>query len=269
MKRERLYRTNALVLRRSDIGEADRLLTVLTPEFGKLRLLAKGVRKIASRKAGHVETLTHAQFLVAQGHTWDIISQAETIEAFRAIREDLLRTGAAFYCAELLDRFAEEEGENPPLFDLSLATLRRLDKGQGQMAIVLRFFEIHLLALAGYQPELFQCVRCYQPIAPISNYWSSADGGVLCPRCGDGLPHLLSLSLNVLKVLRFLQTRDWATCQRLNLTLPLHSEIETVMQGYITYVLERNLKSVDFLHHLRRQMALYDQKAKATSHANT
>jgi DNA repair protein RecO (recombination protein O) len=254
MKRGRLYQTEALVLRRSDMGEADRLLTVLTPERGKLRLLAKGVRKIASRKAGHVELFTHAQFLVAQGHTWDIVTQAETIHTFRPLREDVVRASAAYYCAELLDHFTGEEVGSRPLFDLALVTLARLAEARDP-ALALRFFELHLLGLSGYRPELYQCVGCRQPLQPLTNYWSPADGGVLCPRCGEGRGDTEPLVLNALKVLRFLQTREWDMCQRLNLSPRLFADLEALLSRYIACVLERNLKSVAFLHRLRREMA--------------
>jgi DNA repair protein RecO (recombination protein O) len=121
--RVRLYRTEAIVLRRSDFGEADRLLTLYTPEWGKLRVIAKGVRKPTSRKSGHLELFTHSRLLVAKGRNLDIVTQAETLHSFRALREDLLRTGWAYYAAELLDRFVEEGIEDRPLFNLFLATL--------------------------------------------------------------------------------------------------------------------------------------------------
>src|SRR3972149_6061937 len=107
--RQRLYRTEAIVLRRADLGEADRLLTLLTPERGKLRVIAKGVRKIASRKSGHVELFNRVSLLMARGRgELDIVSQAETIEASRPLRDDLLRSTYAHYAAELIERFAEE-----------------------------------------------------------------------------------------------------------------------------------------------------------------
>ena len=91
-RRARVYRTEAIVLRRTDFGEADRLLTVYTPDRGKLRLIAKGARKPTSRKSGHVELFSRGQFLVAVGRELDIITQAETLEPFRPLRENLLRT---------------------------------------------------------------------------------------------------------------------------------------------------------------------------------
>ena len=118
MNRVRLYNTEAIILRRTDFGEADRILTLMTPTLGKLRVIAKGVRKITSRKAGHVELFTRARLLLAHGRTFDIVSQAETVDAYRPLREDLLRGSYAHYLSELIDAFAQEGSEDQALYDL-------------------------------------------------------------------------------------------------------------------------------------------------------
>jgi DNA repair protein RecO (recombination protein O) len=252
LDRNRLYRTEAIVLRRSDFGEADRLLVLYTPDFGKLRVLAKGVRKLTSRKSGHLELLTRSRLLMAKGRNLDIVSQAETIDAFRPLREDLHRTSYACYVAELLDRFTEEGVESRPLYDLLLAALGWLGESE-DLALTARFYELRLLALAGYQPQLFYCVSCRRSVEPVSNYFAPGDGGVLCPRCGQERRGVEPVSLNALKVLRFLQTRDYNTCRALRISPALHRELETIMQRYIVYHLERRLKSVEFLDTLRRE----------------
>jgi DNA repair protein RecO (recombination protein O) len=254
MRRERLYRTEAIVLKRSDFGEADRLLTLYTPRLGKTRAIAKGVRKPTSRKSGHVELFTHSQLLIAKGRNLDIVTQAETVHAFRALREDLLRTTYAYYAAELVDLFVEEGIENHPLFDLLLAMLGWLGDAS-DLDLTTRFFELRLLSLLGYRPQLFQCVACRRQIEPVANFFSSADGGILCADCGQNHRGAKEITLNALKVLRFLQTGDYDTCRRLRLSRPLHKELEKTMYDYITYTLERNLKSVKFLNTLRRQWA--------------
>jgi DNA repair protein RecO (recombination protein O) len=252
MRRERLYRTEAIILKRNDFGEADRLLTLYTPNLGKIRAIAKGVRKPTSRKSGHVELFTHSQFLIAKGRSLDIVTQAETVHAFRSLREDLLRTTYAYYAAELLDLFVEEGIENRPLFDLLLVMLGWLGDAS-DLDLATRFFELRLLSLLGYRPQLFQCVACRCQIEPTSSFFSPADGGILCANCGASHRGAQEITLNALKVLRFLQTRDYDTCCRLHLSSPLYRELETVMYHYITYILERNLKSVKFLNTLRRQ----------------
>jgi DNA repair protein RecO (recombination protein O) len=249
---DRLYRTDALILRRSDFGEADRLLTVFTPERGKLRLLAKGVRKTTSRKAGHVELFMLTDMLIAQGRTWDIISQAEIVEPYRGLRDDLDKTSHAYYLAELVDRFTEEHDANQPLFELLAVTLAHLSHTDDAF-IALRYFELHLLSLTGFQPQLHFCVVCNEALEPVENYFHFADGGALCPKHGQVRPHAEPIPLPVLKVLRFLQTEPWEKVSRLQLTPTTRQQVETLLLGYITFLLERRLKSVDFLKKLRRE----------------
>src|SRR5512136_3161070 len=110
--RMRSQRVEAIVLRHSDWGEADRLLWLFTRELGKLKAVAKGIRKPRSRKAGHLEPFTRVELLLAQGRDLFIITQAEAKDAYLALREDLVRVGYASYVIELLDRFTFEEGEN-------------------------------------------------------------------------------------------------------------------------------------------------------------
>jgi len=251
MDRERLYRTEAIVLKRSDFFEADRLLTLYTPKLGKIRAIAKGVRKPTSRKGGHVELFTHSQLLIAKGRNLDIVTQAETIHPFLPLREDLLRITYAHYAAELVDRFTEEGVENRSLFELLLNTLGWIGEAS-DLNLVMRFFELCLLGHVGYRPQLFHCVRCGARIEPVANFFSPEDGGVLCPKCGEAEPQARPISLNALKALRFLQTRDYALCQRLKIGEKLHSELEKIMHDYITYILGMDLKAADLLDRLRR-----------------
>ena len=250
---ERLYRTDSIILRRSDFGEADRLLTVYTPERGKLRLLAKGVRKMNSRKAGHVELFMLTNMLIAQGRTWDIISQAEIVEPYRDLREDLDKTSHAYYLAELVDRFTEEHDPNALLFKLLVLTLAHLNYVEDPF-MVLRYFEMHLLGLTGFQPQLYFCVACQEAVEAVdNNYFHLVDGGVLCPTHGEARPNAEIIPLGVLKVLRFLQTEPWEKVVKLQLTPNTRRHVETLLLDYITFLLERQLKSVDFLRKLRRE----------------
>jgi DNA repair protein RecO (recombination protein O) len=267
-RRERVYRTEAIVLRRTDFGEADRLLTVFTPHRGKLRLIAKGARKPTSRKSGHVELFSYGQLLVAVGRDLDIVTQAETLEPFLLLHEDLLRTTYAYYVAELADAFTAERDENRPLFDLlkdALGWLCAVDGGASALPVqelaevlplVALYYELHLLGLVGYQPQLFVCGSCKKSLEPEVNYLSAAEGSVFCRKCGYGRVGTIELSVNGLKVLRFLQTREWETCRLLRLSPATRAEVERTIHHYITYHLERKLKSVDFIHRLRRQMGI-------------
>ncbi len=260
--RQRLYRISAIVLRRRDQGEADRLLTVLTRERGKLTLLAKGVRRPASRKAGHIEPFTHVDLLVAKGSSLDLVTQAETIAAHRQLREDLWRSSEAYYVAELADAFTQDADPHALLFDLLLETLGRLDALPAEpdgaaagVTLAVRYYELHLLALAGYQPQLFRCVQCNELLQPEVNFLSLERGGCLCPKHGASHPETIALPLPVLKVLRFLQTRPWDVVALLQITAGTLSHVEAVLQRYIVYHLERTVRSAAFLERLRHGLA--------------
>jgi DNA repair protein RecO (recombination protein O) len=262
--RTRVYRTEAIVLRHSDFGEADRLLSVFTPHLGKVRLLAKGIRKPASRKAGHLELFTRTQLLIARGRNLDIVTQAQTVEPYLPLRQDLWRMSHAYYVGELVDSFGEEQAENEPLYTLLCQALGWICTSD-DLALTMRFFELRLLSLVGYQPQLFQCLHCKAPLEPVVNYFSAEEGGMVCPRCAENQPRqergteyrrgMRPIALGSLKALRYLQTRGYEECIRLQLQLSTRAEVEEVLQQYLVYVLERRLKSVEFMHLLRGQGA--------------
>ncbi|MBW7881184.1 MAG: DNA repair protein RecO [Caldilineaceae bacterium] len=254
--RERVRTTHALILRRRDVHDADRLLTVLTPRDGKQELLAKGARKTMSRKAGHLELFTHAALVVAQGRTWDIVTEAQTIESFRHLRQELHAIGAASYVCELVDCFSESDDDNQPVWDLALAVLRELDAAAQQPAEtvppnLLRWFDLQLLSLAGFQPQLFACVACETALEPALNFVSLAAGGVFCPRCAAHRDDVEPLDADTLKVLRFMQSHPWPEVSRVNVRPPILRRVESLLQRYLIIVLERHLKSADFLRRLQ------------------
>lgn len=249
--RERTFRTEAIVLRRKDFGEADRLLTLFTPEAGKIRALAKGVRKPASRKAGHLELYTRAVLLLAKGRDMDIVVQAETLQAYRPLREHLLRSTYGSYCVDLLDKFTPDAAENRPLYDLLARALGWLAESS-DLALTARYYELQLLGMSGYQLELFNCVVRGEAVEAEDQYFHPAEGGVICPRCGGKRPGAFPLSLNVLKVLRFVQMNPYEALRGLKLSPPVHAEVERIIQRAITYHLERQLKSAEFLKQVRR-----------------
>ncbi len=251
-KTERLYRVEAIVIRRRDWGEADRLLTLFTREQGKIQAVAKGARKPASRKAGHIELFTRSRLLVARSRSIDIVTQAETIEAYRPLRESLEASTLAHYFSELLDRFTGEGEPDHALFELFSSALTLLCTAD-DLRLVARYYELHLLERSGFRPELHHCPSCGRTLQPIDSYFSPAQGGALCPDCGQDRRDAAPLSLTAFKVLRYGQTHDWGHFRRLRLTPMLHAEVEKMLYHYLLFVLERSLKSVEFLRQLRRE----------------
>lgn len=258
MSRVRLHRTEAIVLRRRDYGEADRILTLYTPDRGKVHAIAKGVRRIASRKAGHVELFVHTGVLLAEGRNLDIVTQAETIRTYRRLRDDLTRTAYACHLAELVDRLVADGVASPTTFELLGDALGALDDGDDP-GLVARFFELRLLALLGYRPQLFACTRCDRALGPAGNAFSSSSGGVVCPECRATQRDALALDERPFRVLRFLQGHGWAEVRRLAVTPDTSSALERVMHDYLLHLAERELRSAEFLIFLRRSAAAADR----------
>jgi DNA repair protein RecO (recombination protein O) len=243
--RDRIYRTEAVIIRRSDFGEADRVLTLITPQ-GKRRVVAKGARKTTSRLAGHIELFTHATLLLAIGRNLDIVTQSVILHSFDKLRGDLKRIGAAYYVAELIDRMLEEEDENRPVFDLLVATLQALDATRNQ-DLLLRFYELRLLGYLGYRPQLYHCAVCQEVLTEETNRFSPAAGGALCPRCAPADRTTMAMSLSAFKLLRFLQAQPLEAIERLNISDETRAEVEKLLRASIRRILERDLKSVAFL----------------------
>ncbi|MBI3972353.1 MAG: DNA repair protein RecO [Chloroflexi bacterium] len=295
----RVYRTEAIVLRRQDFGEADRVLTLYSPRLGKFRAVAKGVRRPRSRLGGHVELFTHVNLLVAQGRNLDIVTQAETVRPYCRIRDDLWKTAYACYAAELVDRFIEERLENAPVFDLLQRALVYLDElgagaGGGQLResptaytgsvngafgevigasdageagradieakvadpgteveLAMRSFELQLLGHLGYAPELFHCVQCNERLALGENQFTAAAGGVLCADCGRARAGARPVSVNAIKAMRLMGREPFGVFRKFHLAGESAREVDDALRSLIGYLLERQLRTAEFLDRLK------------------
>jgi DNA repair protein RecO (recombination protein O) len=246
------------------LGEADRLLILYSPNRGKLRTIAKGVRRPRSRKAGHLEPFTRAQLMLASGRELDIITQAEALETFPALRDDLVRLGQAAYVVEVLDRLTVDREDNIALYRLLVNTLGRLESGIDANT-VLRYFEVRILELSGYRPEVFHCVSCSNEVKPEDQFFSSAEGGVLCRSCGSTRSGIRTISLGALKVLRHYLRNTFAAASAVSIRPEVHAELEEIMEEYLIFVLERKLNSPVFLKRVRRMARKNEIEGQAVS----
>lgn len=248
----RVYKTPAIVLRDRKLGDADKILTLYTAHLGKVDAVAKGVRKAKSRLSGHVQPLTQATFLLARGKTLDIVTQVETIESFAPLRDDLERLSRAVYVCELLDKFTELHSENFALYRLLLDTLRRLSE-RDELEAPVRYYEMALLDTLGYRPEIDECVTCRSPLKPVTNYWTAAGGGVVCPNCRREESAVRPISANAVKLLRLMLHGRFSDVAAVKIDGALATELERAMGEYVRWMLERDVRSAAFIDTVRRQ----------------
>lgn len=246
MRRVRLYRVSAVVIRQRELGEADRILVLYTGERGKLSAVAKGIRRPRSKLAASLQLFTHAQVQLAAGRTLEVVTQARATDTFYNLRKDVARYAHASYVAEVLDAVTEEGLADPPLFELLVDTLSALDRG-GEPPTLIRAFELKLLARLGYGPELESCASCGAEIGGKARGFSVTQGGVLCARCrgaaGEGTP-LSAAAARALRELLELETQELAG-KRLNERT--RQEVGRLMRAYLPFHIGRELRSAAFL----------------------
>lgn len=179
-----LYRDEGVVLRTMRLGEADRIVSILTRGHGKVRAVAKGVRRTTSKFGGRLEPLSHVSLLCWKGRELDIVNQAEVLEIFRAVREDLSRVTKAFTVLEVADQLAQEHHPAPGLHDMVLGALRALEREDSPLLVP--GFLLKALALEGSAPLVEVCASCGAEAELVA--FDLLQGGALCHDCRRGRP---------------------------------------------------------------------------------
>lgn len=252
--RDRLYRTDAIVLARQDYGEADRIFILYTPGRGKLSAIAKGVRRPKSRMGPHLDYFTEASLELAKGRDLDVVTHASTVNAHSALRSDMDAYGNAAHFAEMVRHLTQDRQENRQVYDLLSSSLALLNDGIAPWPVA-RHFELMLLGLLGFRPELFRCLHCLTTLEPEANAFSIQLGGLLCPRCRAVDPSAIVLSLDAQKYLRLLSRSGLSAVIGIALPEPVKREIGSVVAAYIRFVAERDFASLGVLNSMLQGMA--------------
>jgi DNA repair protein RecO (recombination protein O) len=232
-----LYRDQAVVLRTQKLGEADRIVTMLSRRHGKVRAVAKGVRRTKSRWGGRLEPFVHVDVQNYAGRELDVVTQAEIVDPFAAMMTDYERYTAGTAMLEATDRLTEEREPSLRLYLLLVAALRALDAGEHTPGLVLDSFLLRALSVSGYEPALDTCARCGTP-GP--HRWFAREAGVVCGACrpqGVATPSDATLAL-----LRALLGGDWPAADA---TDPrTRRDASGLVSAYTEYHLDRRLRAL-------------------------
>lgn len=215
------FKTEGIILKRRDFGEADRILTSFTFHRGKITILAKGVRKITSRRAGNIELLNRAQMFLYPGKQFLILTEASTLESYQKLKEDLTLSTYAYHIIELIDKLTAEDQENPILYTHLIEVLQRLCRTPRQ--ILIRAFEVKILSLMGFAS--FQKALSSETL-------SEAPGG-------EGK--------KTQEILEILETESWDEIEKLEIKQKEALELENILRYHIERVIEGSLKARQFL----------------------
>jgi DNA repair protein RecO (recombination protein O) len=244
-----MYKTEAIVLRARNYGEADQVLTIFTRSAGKVHAIAKGVRKPRSRLRGGVQPFTLSQIVFHTGRTWDIVTQTEPQTVWLGLGTSLDRFVLASYTAELLEALLPEKEGNSQAFALACQAFAGLAGPDPELTV--RAFEVQFLSLMGYRPILDVCAHDGKPLQGDKLGFSARSGGALCRECIGIDPHGLKISRQALAVMATLERLELSRVSRLKVPPPLRRELEEVLRYYVSYHVERCLKSATYLHDLQ------------------
>ena len=236
----KLYRDDAVVLRVQKLGESDRIITLLTRRHGRVRAVAKGVRRTMSRFGARLEPFGHIDVQLAEGRTLHTVSQVEGIELLgRAFLDDYPRYTSASAIVETAERLSPEEHEpSLRLFQLTLGALRALSAGEHPAALVLDAYLLRAMSYAGWAPALRECAVCASP-GP-HRAFSVPAGGAVCADCrpaGSSTPDAGSIAL-----VFALLSGDWATAEASGAAA--RREASGLVAAHLQWHLERGLRSL-------------------------
>lgn len=238
------YQEQGVVLRSIKLGEADKIVTIMTQGAGKVRAVAKGIRKTTSRFGARLEPFTHVSLMLYRGRgQLDTVTQAEIIAPHMAIREDLFLFAAGETMLEAVDKVAEEHERNVRLVLLLLAGLRALETRPADPVAVAESFMLKLLSLSGFHPSLTACAVCG---ASDPQLFSAGMGGAVCASCAEG--GVAPVSREALMELERLAVADLARAGDAQVLDPrVRKESRGLLYGFVEYHLERRMKSLPML----------------------
>ncbi len=243
-------KTQAIVIRTFPLKEFHKIITFYTPEFGKVKAVAYGVKSPKSKLGGSLELLNHGTLLFQYRENRELqnITDFNLIDGFDAIRSDFTRITYGCYFAELVDSIASEGVANPEIFDL-LRTVYQALVDADDIPLLARGFEIKFLDHAGYAPELSLCVHCGSDRAAnkFGIAFSIRYGGLLCADCKNRDGAAFTITPGSCELLKMLRKSEWKQFNRIRASTPNHQELKRVLGSFIEYHTERNLKSLKFI----------------------
>jgi len=236
------YRTQGLIFKKEDRGEADQLFTIYTKDFGKLEILGKAIRKISSKLRSGIEIFYLSEIEFIQGKTYKTLTDAILIEKFQNFRKDLEKLDIAYRASEVLDNFVKGEESDEKIWNLLLEVFEKLNDLQFiiyNLQLLYYYFFWNLILILGYKPELYFCPICQKKLKPEKLYFSAKEGGIICQNCSKSIKTGIKTKPEIVKVLRKILEKDWKILSRLRNIEEYLKSIETISKNYSSFILEK------------------------------
>ena len=243
------WASEGIILKRNNWGETDKTLTIFTRQRGKVRVLAKGVRRVHSRRAPNIELFNHSKLFFHESKETNILAEADTVTSFNNLKSDLNKISYAYRIAEVIDHFFPEATDSAGLFELILDCLETMDASGDSISIRLTSTatELKLLAHAGFRPQLFVCSKCSRALIEQTHLLSPEHGGLIDRGCNGEMTLSKPVSVEAIKLLRFLMDSPWEEVVKLRVSESVSKEVDQALSFYLEYILEEKLRSTNFI----------------------
>jgi len=254
------YRTQGFILKKTDRGEADRIFTIYTKDFGKLEILAKAERKIKSKLKGGLELFYLSEIEFIQGKTHKTLTDAILIENFPILRKNLERLPIAYRISEVLDNLIKGQEADEKTWNLLNETFQKLNNQQStsnNQQLLYYYFLWNLLSILGYQPELYNCSLCQKKLLPEKLYLNLKEGGIICQSCFKKLKLVeedkssssplaaarvgKEIDSETVKILRIILEKNWPILSKLKIEAKYLKSLELFSKSYFSFICEENL----------------------------
>ncbi|WP_100406763.1 DNA repair protein RecO [Bacillus solitudinis] len=244
-----LQKVEGIVIRTTDYGESNKIVTIYSKELGKIGVMSRGSKKPKSRLTAVSQLFIHGMFLLQKSQGLGTLSQGEIIDSFREVRNDLFRASYATYVVELTDKLTDDRKPSSAIFNLLSQTLHLLNEGV-EPEILLRIYEMKMLSVAGIQPQLDECVHCHLTDLPVA--FSIRHAGFLCKRCVHIDDNARRISPQTARLLRLFFYIDLNRLGQISLKEETRATLRAIINDYYDEYSGVTLKSRRFLEQLEK-----------------
>jgi len=232
------YRTQGFILKKTDRGEADQILTIYTKDFGKLEILGKAIRKIKSKLRSGADLFYFSEIEFIQGKAYKTLTDAILIEKFKNLRNDLTRLEIVNQIAQVLDNLIRGQEKDDQVWNLLEEIFKKLNNLQlttYNLQLVYHYFLWNFLSILGYQIDLYNCALCQKKLSPRKLSFKPQEGGIICFECHRKIKKGEKISPEVIKISRLFLKKDWDTLLRLKVDKDYKNSLELISQDYLSF----------------------------------
>lgn len=241
-----LIKTQGIVLKQINLGEADKIITLLTQELGKIQTVVHGARKPKSKFLSSTQIFSYSEFVLYKGKSLYTVNQSEVKESFQGLLNDLYTLTYGSYMVELVDVLTQDEEINVDILSILLKTLYLLCDSSIDREFLIRAFELKSMGISGFMPNLSSCSVCRNDSAHITRF-SSSLGGVICENCSGHDKYSLKVDASTISIMKYLLYNNMEKIRSIKISKQNLDEMKKIMKNYIKYYLEKDFKSLEFL----------------------